>query len=310
MRRPKGAAMSGQVGVAGIAAPRPMRKTATAAKRRMLSRLAVGAGKGVAVALILLWSLVPIAFVVLSSFKPGRDIFAVPPHLLFRPTFEHYVTLWTKWHDFFHALLNSLIVTTGATVLAVACSALAGYAYSRRHSRGMAASGTFLIAIRLIPPIVVTLPLFPIVNALGLEDTHTVLILLYASFFVSMGALLMRSFIDQIPRELDEAARVDGAGTLTILMRIIMPLAAPGLLAISVFVIVFSWNEYIFALLFTSTQAKTAPLVLAEMIGSFDGVDWGVLFAATTVQLLPILVFVLVMQRSLVAGLTAGAVKG
>ncbi len=301
--------MSGQAIVA-TSLLRPARTLATTRQRRTIARLALRAAKTVIVALILLWSLLPIALVVLSSFKPGREIFAVPPHLLFHPTFRHYVDLREKWPDFFTGLLNSLIITAGATILAVGCSALAGYAYSRLRSRTMAASANFLIAIRLIPPIVITLPLFPMVNYVGLADTHTVLILLYASFFVSMGALLMRSFIDQIPYELDEAARVDGAGTLTILLRIIAPLAAPGLLAVAIFVIVFAWNEFVFALLFTSTHAKTAPLVLSEMISSFDGVDWGVLFAAASIQLLPVLAFVLIMQRNLVAGLTAGAVKG
>jgi multiple sugar transport system permease protein len=152
--------------------------------------------------------------------------------------------------------------------------------------------------------------LFPIVNWLRLNDTHVILIILYATFFVSLGTLLMRGFIDQIPRELDEAACVDGAGPLVILWRIIVPLATQGMLAVAVFVIVFAWNEFLFAFIFISTRAKTAPLVISEMIGSFDGVDWGVLFAASTVQLLPVLIFVLCMQRYLVSGLTAGAVKG
>ncbi len=164
--------------------------------------------------------------------------------------------------------------------------------------------------VRLIPPIVVTLPLFPIVNALGLNDTHLVLVVLYATFFVSLGAVLMRTFIDQIPRELDEAAGMDGAGQLTILWRIIVPVAAPGILAVAVFVVVYSWNEFLFAFIFTATRAKTAPLVIAEMIGSIDGVDWGILFAASTVQLVPVLLFVVFMNRYLVAGLTAGSNEG
>jgi len=125
-----------------------------------------------------------------------------------------------------------------------------------------------------------------------------------------LGTLLMRAFIDQVPRELDEAALIDGAGRLTILRRVIAPLVAPGMLAIAVFVIVFAWNEFLFAFIFTSTNAKTAPLVISEMIGSFDGVDWGVLFAASTVQLLPILIFIIVAQKHLVTGLTTGATKG
>jgi multiple sugar transport system permease protein len=275
-----------------------------------IDRLAVGTGKAVAATAILLWSLLPIAFIVLSSIKPARDIFATPPRLAFVPTWRHYADLWQHWGGFFTGLLNSLLITSGAALLAVALSLVAGYGYSRHRSRAMALSALLLVAVRLIPPIVVTLPLFPIVNFLRLNDTHAVLIILYATFFVSLGTLLMRGFIDQIPRELDEAARVDGAGPFAILRRIIVPLAAQGMLAVAVFVLVFAWNEFLFAFIFLSNRAKTAPLVISEMIGSFDGVDWGVLFAASTVQLLPVLAFVLCMQKQLVAGLTAGAVKG
>ncbi len=175
-------------------------------------RLAIAAGKTVAVAAILVWSLFPIAFIVMSSLKPGQDIFAVPPKWLFQPTLRHYAELWSGWPTFFSGLLNSAVITVGATVLAVIASTCAGYVYSRDSGRMLNASVLFLIAVRLIPPIVVTLPLFPIVNMLRLNDTHLVLILLYATFFVSLGTVLMRTFIDQIPRELDEAARIDGAG--------------------------------------------------------------------------------------------------
>ena len=274
-------------------------------------RLLVKVGKAVAVAAIALWSLFPIVFIVLSSFKPGRDIFAVPPKWIFEPTFAHYLDLWNRWQSFFDGLANSLIVTVGATVLAVAASSLAGFAYSRhRNDRLLEGSVLLLIGSRLLPPIVVTLPLFPVVNALGLNDTHLVLIILYATFFVSLGTLLMRVFIDQIPRELDEAAVIDGAGRLTMLRKVILPLAAPGMLAVAVFVVVFAWNEFLFAFIFTATEAKTAPFVISEMISSVDGVDWGALFAASTIQLLPVLLFVIIMNRFLVAGLTAGATKG
>jgi multiple sugar transport system permease protein len=274
------------------------------------SRLLAVTGKAVAVGAILVWSLFPIAFIALSSLKPGQDIFAVPPRLVFEPTLKHYVELWRAWGGFFAGLANSTIVTAGATALAVVTSTIAGYAFARHGGRWMKAGMAGLVAVRLIPPIVVTLPLFPIVNALRLNDTHLVLIVLYATFFVSLGTVLMRTFIEQIPRELDEAAEIDGAGRAAILWRIIVPLAAPGILAVSVFVAVFAWNEFLFAFVFTATRAKTAPLVISEMIGSIDGVDWGILFAASTVQLLPVLLFVVFMNRHLVAGLTAGATKG
>jgi len=266
--------------------------------------------KGVAVAAILVWSLAPIALILSSSLKPERDIFAVPPRLAFTPTGTHYAALWARWPEFFVALGNSLIITALATVLAVGASLLSGYAYSRFRGRWIEASALFLIAVRLIPPIVCTLPLFPAANALGLQDTHAWLAILYATFFVSLGTFVMRAFIDQIPRELDEAAAVDGAGRVRTLFRIIAPLAAQGMLAVAVFVIVYAWNEFLFAFIFTSTRARTAPLVLAEIVGNFDGVEWGVLFAATTVQLAPVLLFIWVMQKHLVAGLTAGATKG
>jgi multiple sugar transport system permease protein len=122
--------------------------------------------------------------------------------------------------------------------------------------------------------------------------------------------MVMRTFIDQIPRELDEAAVMDGANTVQLVMRVILPIAAQGMVAVAVFVVVFAWNEFLFAFIFTTKAAKTAPLVLAEMSGALDGVDWGVLFAATTLHLLPVLVFVVLAQRHLVEGLTAGATKG
>jgi multiple sugar transport system permease protein len=275
-----------------------------------INKLAIGVGKAVAVCAILIWSLFPLAFIIMSAFKPGQDIFAVPPKFVFTPTWQHYSKLWSDWGMFFDGLFNSTIITIGATVLAITTSTGAGYVYSRDSSRFLNASVLFLIIVRLIPPIVVTLPLFPIINAMGLNDTHIVLVVLYATFFVSLGTVLMRTFIDQIPRELDEAAQIDGATRLVTLRRIIVPLAAPGILAVAVFVVVFAWNEFLFAFIFTATKAKTAPLVISEMIGSIDGVDWGVLFAASTIQLIPVLLFVVLMNRYLVAGLTAGATKG
>jgi multiple sugar transport system permease protein len=275
-----------------------------------VERLLIGSGKAVAVVVITLWSLLPIAFIALSSFKPERDIFALPPAVLFSPTLQHYADLWSRWGIFFHGLANSLVITLFATILVLVASALAGFAYSRYRGPLMTGSAVLLVAVRMIPPIVLTLPLFPLINRLGLNDTHLVLILLYAAFFVSLGTVLMRTFIDQIPRELDEAVLVDGGSQFTIFRHVIAPLAVQGMLAVAVFVIVFAWNEFLFAFVFTSNRAKTAPLVMAEMIGSFDGVDWGVLFAAATLQLAPVLLFVVLAQKHLVAGLTTGAVKG
>lgn len=279
-------------------------------RRVRLARLPRAAGKALALLLLTAWSIGPVALMLVASLRPPREIFDPAAPLLFHPTLDSYRALFRQWPDFVAGLGNSLIVTGLATILAVLASALAGYAYSRHRSPGMTASAVGLIVLRLIPPIVVTLPLFPIVNWLRLNDTHLVLILLYATFFVSLGTMVMRTFMDQIPIEVDEAARIDGATSVQLIARVIFPLAVQGMIAVAVFVIVFSWNEFLFAFIFTTKAAKTAPLVLAEMTGAVDGVDWGVLFAAVTLHLLPVLAFVVLAQRQLVEGLTAGATKG
>ena len=268
------------------------------------------AGRLALILLAVIWSGFPILLVVASSLKPGREIFATPPSLIFTPTFEHYAKLWQVWPDFFGNMRNSLIVTIGASLLCVACATSAGYVYARHRHRWLTHSAFAMIVVRMLPPIIVTLPLFPVVNALRINDTHILLIMLYAAFFVSLSTWIMKAFIEQIPRELEEAAHVDGATLGQILLKIILPLAANGILAAAVFVVVFAWNEYIFALVFTTRAAKTTPLVISEILSTVEGVDWGVLFAAATVQLAPILAFVIAVQRYLITGLAAGSLKG
>jgi multiple sugar transport system permease protein len=279
-------------------------------RKRPLKHAGVAALRTAAFAVVITWSVLPILFIVTSSLKRQHEIFAFPPSFLFTPTLDNYLTLWNQWDAFFGTLRNSLIISIGATLLAAFVSFLAGYAYSRFSSRWLAASAFYMIAIRLLPPIVVTLPLFPLVDLLGLSDTHAVLIILYATFWVSLSTMIMKTFIDEVPRELDEAAFMDGASRLQTLFRIILPLSLQGMAAASIFVFLFSWNEYLFALIFTTQYAKTAPLVISELMGAVDGAEWGVLFAGVTIQLLPVLVLVSAAQRLLIAGLTAGAVKG
>jgi multiple sugar transport system permease protein len=268
-------------------------------------------GKGACLLLVLAWSLLPIYLIVSSSLKSNRDIFSARPQLFnFAPTLENYARLLDQWPQYFVSLWNSAIVTAGSTLLVVVTAAAAGYVYSRYSSRLLVASAFGMIFVRMIPPIVVTLPLFPWANFLGLNDTRTLLILLYASFYVSLGTWIMKAFFDQIPREIDEAAMIDGAGTFALMKSVMMPMAAPGMMAVGVFVVVFAWNEFLFAFIFASTDARTAPMTLSEMTSSVTGVDWGVLFAASTLQLVPVALLVLVAQRYLVAGLTVGSVKG
>jgi len=276
---------------------------------RRLRRWLVNALRMLALAAVLVWSGFPILLVVLSSFRPPRDIFGGGGSLMSLTT-RNYTNLWERWPDFFHNLVNSLVIALSATVLTLVVSFLAGYVYSRRDGRALTASAFFMILVRLLPPIVITLPLFPAVNWLMLNDTRTVLVILYCAFFLSLGTWIMKAFIDQLPRELEEAAAIDGAGLWQTLRLIVLPLSYAGMIATSVFIMVFAWNDFLFAFIFTAVDAKTAPLVISEMVGAIDGVDWGILFAAATLQLLPILVFVILVQKYLIAGLTAGTVKG
>jgi len=274
-------------------------------RRRPVARLL----RGALIALALAWSGLPILLVVLSSFKEASQIFEVPPALVFRPTLDNYRALWNERPEFFRALRSSLIVTMGTTLLTIVASTLAGYVYARYRNRLLSGTAFGMLAARMLPPIIITVPLFPILNALRMNDTHILLVLLYAAFYVSLGTWIMRSFVAQLPIELEEAAAVDGAGLLAILVRVVFPLVVPGVIAVAIFVVVFAWNEYVFAMIFTTRNAKTAPVVIAEMLGTVEGVQWGVIFAAATVQLVPVLALVIALQRYLVAGLTAGAVK-
>lgn len=277
----------------------------------MRRKLHVSAFKAICVALVLTWSVFPIYLIVSSSLKSNRDIFSSHPKLFgFDVTFDNYVRLFVEWPQYFVSLGNSALITMGATVIVVIVAAMAGYTYSRYSSRLLVTSAFGLIFVRMIPPIIVTLPLFSWMNTLGLNDTLILLILLYASFYVSLGTWIMKAFFDQIPRELDEAAIMDGAGTSQMLRHILLPMAAPGMIAVAVFVAVFAWNEFLFAFIFAGSNARTAPMTLSEMTSSVTGVDWGVLFAASTLQMLPAGILILLAQRYVVAGLTIGSVKG
>ena len=261
-------------------------------------------------ALVVLWSGFPIFMVIVSSFKDPRTIFDYPPKLLFRPTLQNFLELAREWPEYFLTLFNSLIITLGAVLITVVLSFFAGYAYSRYRSRTLTMTAFFMLIVRMLPPIVITIPLYPVFSALGLFDRHITLMVLYSVFFLSLGTFLMKAFIDQLPVELDESAFMDGASRLQVLLRIILPLSLHGIMATATFVLIFSWKEYMYALLFTTTRAKTAPLIISEMLGSVVGVSWGPVFASATLQLVPILLYVLLVQRVLVEGMLVGSVKG
>ena len=279
-------------------------------RRTTLARKLSGLTAWLLLMAVVIWSFFPILYIVMTSFKPALDVLSYPPTLPLRWSVENYVRLFQDWPQFWKSLANSAIVTVCATGLTILLSLPAAYAVSRYKSRKLGLFTFFIILIRMFPPIIITIPLFPLLRSLRLIDSHAVLIVLYAAFMVSLITLIMRSFIDEVPAEIEEAALIDGCGRASILVRIILPLTATSLAASAVITAVFTWNEFLFALIFTASKARTSPLMISEMLGSFLGVDWGVLFAATSLQLTPILFFTLKIQKHLVRGLTIGAVKG
>ena len=211
---------------------------------------------------------------------------------------------------YFHQLLNSLIVGVGSTILAVGLGTFAAYAFSRFKIAGKEDLLFFILSTRMLPPVVVVIPIYLMYSALGLRDTHAGLILLYTTFNVSFAVWLMKGFIDEIPREYEDAALVDGYTRFQTFIKVVLPQSVTGIAATAVFCLITAWNEFAFALVLTEVGGKavTAPPSITSATGS-GGVDWGKIAAATFVFLLPVAVFTFLMRKHLLRGITFGAVK-
>ena len=251
--------------------------------------------------------LLPVYWMVTTALKTTTDTFAVPPVLIFQPTFEHFLAVYTEG-PVLKSLVNSLVVATTSTALAVLIVAPAAYVLARFNFRGKADLWFWIISNRFISPIVVALPFFLIARDLRLLDRHPALILVYLTFGVPLVVWLCVDQFRAIPREVDEAARVDGANLGQVFFRINLPLAMPGIAVAAILAFITSWNELMFALVLTSTEARTAPVEAANFMTGF-GIRWGPMMATGTLIVLPVLLFALLVSRSLVRGLTMGAVK-
>ncbi len=211
---------------------------------------------------------------------------------------------------YFYQLLNSIIIGGGSTILAVGLGTLAAYAFSRFDVAGKDDLLFFILSTRMLPPVVVVIPIYLMYSALGLRDTHFGLILLYTTFNVSFAVWLMKGFIDEIPKEYEDAALVDGYSRFQTFVKVILPQAVTGIAATAVFCLITAWNEFAFALVLTEVggRAVTAPPSITSATGS-AGMDWGKIAAATFVFLIPVAVFTFLMRGHLLRGVTFGAVK-
>lgn len=257
-------------------------------------------------------ALAPVYWMMTISLKTEIDQFSVPPKwVLFSPTLAHYRDAFTT-RSFGQYLLTSAVVSILSTLSAMVLGTLAAYSLShfRLPHRLDKHFALWILSTRMFPPIVTVIPLFLMMRDFRLLNTRLSLIIVYTAFNLPFVVWMMRGFFSEIPRELEEAARVDGDSRLGALRRVVLPLVAPGLAATAVFCLIISWNEFLFALVLTQTDsAMTLPVGIAGRVTQYE-IKWGVMSAAATVAMMPILIFALAVQRYLVRGLSLGAVKG
>ncbi|RWG16789.1 MAG: carbohydrate ABC transporter permease [Mesorhizobium sp.] len=306
-----------------------------------LNRVAIAA-----VLIATLVFLAPIYWIASTAFKPKELAVSVPPTVLFEPEVTSFVRLFTKrvqmqktvdpqvyeaapwWEKRIYdggervlkvgkdvqlsqypdRFMNSLIVAVVSTVLAVGMGTFTAYGFSRFKIAGEADLLFFILSTRMLPPVVVAIPMFLMYRAVGLNDSHIGLIILYVAFNLSFSVWLMKGFMDEIPKEYEEAALVDGYTRMQAFFKIVLPEAATGIAATAVFCFITAWNEYAFALIMTNRRAQTAPPFIPSQIGS--GLpDWTTIAAGTFLFLLPVAIFTFLLRNHLLRGVTFGAIR-
>jgi multiple sugar transport system permease protein len=295
---------------------------------------------GTLIVLYTIITIIPLVWIVMTSFKTPPDSIAYPPKVVFTPSIEGYCNLFntrsrqtaeyiatlpppsgacetiargesmvvTEPSKFLPRFMNSLIIAFGSTFCAVALGTLAAYAFSRFRVPLKDDLLFFILSTRMMPPIAVAIPIYLMYRELGLSDTKLGMILLYTAVNVSLAVWLLKGFIDEIPREYEEAAMIDGYTRLQAFYKIVLPQASTGIAATAIFCMIFAWNEYAFAVLLTSGDAQTAPPFIPIIIGE-GGQDWPAVAAGTTLFLIPIVVFTVLLRKHLLRGITFGAVR-
>lgn len=253
-------------------------------------------------------NLTPILWAFMVSIKQPVDAFSAPPMLIFTPTFEFHYSVWVE-RGFWRFLLNSVIIAVAVVGISVPIGTMAAYALSRMEGAKTRGILFGLLAMRMFPHILLAIPFFVIASAIDLIDTYLVMVLALVAINQPFTIWLMRSFFVDVPRELDEAAIIDGATLWQTFTRVALPVVRPGLWVTSLFSLLLAYNEFLFALVLTGSSTKTLPVAIAEY-GAEDINYWSLSAAAAIGIMLPIVLFMAFMQRHLVRGLAMGAVKG
>jgi multiple sugar transport system permease protein len=280
---------------------------------RAAGRLAAYALLGAA---LVVWAL-PVVWVVVTSFKPHTAIFSSPPTLVFPPTLEHYQrVLGIRAGRFLEptaerivpSIGNSLAVTLLTTLVTLVAAVPAGYAYARLRFRGRGPLAFYTLFTQMAPPIGLIIPYFFVLNRLRLMDTYTGLVAVYLTFTLPFSIWLMITYFEELPRELEEAAAVDGAGRWTAFWSIVLPQARGGIAVTAVFAFINAWNEFLYAAVLSGTATRTAPVALFGFVSTEEHL-WGPFTATGTMIMGPVILVALVAQRQIVHGLTFGAIR-
>jgi len=259
-------------------------------------------------AVFLAVSLVPYVWLILASFKERPDLLTQPPRWIFSPTLDNYRQILVE-KGFDTYLINSLTVGITSTLLAVTVGTLAAYGFSRFRVPAGNHIFFYVLAMRLGPPVAYALPMYLVFFKLGLLNIQAGVILAHATFNMVLVIWMMKSFFDDVPREVEEAAYLDGCSHFRVFTSVALPLTYPGLVTVAIFVLIFSWNELLFALILSAGEMRTMTVMIPSLV-LHTGTLWGEVAAASVVQSIPVLVFTFVIQKRLIRGLTFGAVKG
>ena len=256
--------------------------------------------------IVVLIFFLPLAWVVISSFKTQAEIFAIPPKWIFQPTFNNYIGVWGT--DFSRQMGNSLFVATFSTALSIILGSLAAYGFSRYPFKGGDFVMFWILSLRMLPVIAVIVPFYLIFRTLGLLDTRLALILIYSIFNISFTIWVLKGFFDEIPVEYEEAAMLEGYSRLETFFRVSLPLARAGLFVIIMFALIQSLNEFLIALALTTRVAETAPVGLAKL-QTFLGTDWGRISAAAVIFMTPVVIFTILIRNELIRGMSFGQIS-
>ena len=264
---------------------------------------------GVLTILVFLFFMIPIYWLVITSLKYGRDAFNIPPQwFFFTPTLNNYIDALANSKSLMY-IRNSLIITTLSTLLSLVLGVPAGYAIARTKWKLLNASSFFFLILLMIPPTAMLIPFYLIMRDVHLLGTYWAVILLDAAFNASFVVWMMRSYFKDVPIEMEEAALVDGASRLSAFLQVALPLSVPGIISSALYCVIYSWNDFIFALMLTSPQTKTIPLGILASFSSAD-VSWGQMTTLSVFAIIPAVVISLFLNRYFVQGLTMGATKG